>query len=379
MQPYTQERFDRFCANIAEIYGAKPEMVGTPGARPFAIQGPNPAEHYASGATPTPQQRLVTRMQDSADFLKRINVIGVDQMSGETIGLNASTPAASRVDPAASPPQRRVPIDITGLDNFGYACVPTEFNPLFSYAKLDQWAKFPDFEIRMRDVILKRQALDRIQIGFNGTSQAAAAGMATGDPTLAGMNIGWPQWMRNNAPGRVLVDGAVTGKITYGAGGDYATIDGLIMDAKYNLLPAWAREDPDLVVISGSDIIFDKYFPIVNRTEGSLDMLAQLEIITSSKTMGGLPAYRAPFVPTGTLMITRFDNLSLYFQTGSMRRMLRDEPQWNRVVDYNSSNESYVVEDPNFICMVENVQAFGSTTGTLAETQGAADNDQDSL
>ena len=36
------------------------------------------------------------------------------------------------------------------------------------YALLDQWAKFPDFEMRIRNHILLQQARDRIMIGFNG-------------------------------------------------------------------------------------------------------------------------------------------------------------------------------------------------------------------
>ncbi|KGA70305.1 phage major capsid, P2 family protein [Yersinia enterocolitica] len=34
------------------------------------------------------------------------------------------------------------------------------------------WSKFPDFQTRIRDAIVKRQALDRIMIGFNGTHRA---------------------------------------------------------------------------------------------------------------------------------------------------------------------------------------------------------------
>ncbi len=38
------------------------------------------------------------------------------------------------------------------------------------YAKLDMWAKFTDFQVRIRDMIVKRQALDRIMIGLKTAS-----------------------------------------------------------------------------------------------------------------------------------------------------------------------------------------------------------------
>lgn len=374
MLKYTRERFDAFAATVAEIYGEDSSYVGTPGARWFNIPENAPGtQNFAAGATPSVQQRLVERMQQSSDFLTRINMIGVEQQFGQTVGLTMSTPVASRSNTAGTgigAPQRRTPIDPTGLDNFGYSCVPTEFNPLFSYAKLDQWAKFPDFEIKMRDAILQRQALDRIQIGLNGTGNTAlTAGMAAGNPDLHDMNKGWVQWMLDNDAERVLTQGATTGEVTFGTGGDYINIDALAYDVRMTLLPPWAREDPDLVVIAGSDIIHDKYFPIVNRNEASFDMIAQMALFAGSKTIGFLPAYRVPFMPAGTMIITRFDNLSLYYQTGAMRRMLRDEPQWNRVVDYNSSNEAYVVEDPNYACMVRNITPTSASLTTPAGTQ----------
>jgi hypothetical protein len=50
--------------------------------------------------------------------------------------------------------------------------VQTNFDSGIPYAQLDAWAKFKDFQTKLRDVIIKQQALDRIMIGFNGTSVA---------------------------------------------------------------------------------------------------------------------------------------------------------------------------------------------------------------
>ncbi|WP_298844331.1 P2 family phage major capsid protein, partial [uncultured Salinicola sp.] len=57
----------------------------------------------------------------------------------------------------------------------------------------------------------------------------------------------------------------------------------------------------------------------------------------------------------GTIFITALSNLSLYWQTGSRRRYLRDKPERKRVENYESSNDAYVVEDYGFGCVIENI------------------------
>ncbi len=45
-------------------------------------------------------------------------------------------------------------------------------------------------------------------------------------------------------------------------------------------------------------------------------------------------------MPDGTLLITPPENLSIYWQRGSRRRYLRDEPKRKRVENYESSNDA---------------------------------------
>jgi hypothetical protein len=59
-----------------------------------------------------------------------------------------------------------------------YKCEQTNFDTVLTYAKLDLWAKFQDFQVRIRNAIVKRQALDRIMIGFNGVKRAKTSNRA---------------------------------------------------------------------------------------------------------------------------------------------------------------------------------------------------------
>lgn len=342
LSPEARAAWEGYCAQIAQVNNIDPTRVGGSESITFTVD-------------PTPQQRLVQRMQEQSAFLGMINVYGVDELIGQTLGMNIVNSVASRANTDGD--ERRKPIDPTSLDSFPYALVPTEFNILYKYNKLDRWAKFPNFQTFMRDMTLRAMALDRIKIGFNGV-RVDPTFDPVADPTLAGMNKGWIQWMRDNNNARVMSsvpNGKVAGKVTVGAAGDYVDIDALVWDAIMEMLPVWARNDPQLVVLVGDDLIHDKYFPIINAPKDPLDRLAT-DVIMSEKKMGGKPAIRVPYMPTGKLMVTRLDNISLYFQNGAQRRMLRDEPQRNRVVDYNSGNEGYVLEDATYALLIENIQ-----------------------
>lgn len=307
-------------------------------------------------AAPSVQQTLEQRVQDSSEFLSRINMVPVDEMQGELIGLGIGTTIASRTNTAGG--TRRAGVDPSVLDDRRYDCKQTNFDVALRYAKLDMWAKFPNFETVWRDNNVKRIALDRILIGFNGTSAAAASNKAT-SPLLQDVNIGWLEKMRLENAARVMDEGAdVVGKVTYGshASADYKTLDALVWDAKETMLAEWAKNDTELVVIVGSDLLHDKYFPMINSDEAPTEQLAR-DVIMSTKRLGGLPALRVPGFPNGAVLITRLDNLSIYYQDGKMRRLVKDEPELDQVTDYQSSNEAYVIENLEYACMVENIEA----------------------
>ncbi|MGV3511911.1 MAG: phage major capsid protein, P2 family [Novosphingobium sp.] len=342
MKNETRAKFNAMVSQIALLNGVDPSVVAT---TKFV-------------AAPSVQQKLEQRVQDSSEFLSRINMVPVDEMQGELIGLGIGSTIAGRTNTAGG--TRRTGIDPSALDDRGYECKQTNFDVALRYAKLDMWAKFPNFETIWRDNNVKRIALDRMLIGFNGTSAAAASNRGT-NPLLQDVNIGWLQKMRTENAARVMSDGAdatvgFTNKVTYGsaAGTDYKTLDALVWDAKESMLAEWAKNDTELVVIVGSDLLHDKYFPMINSEEAPTEQLAR-DVIMSTKRLGGLPAMRVPGFPNGTVFITRLDNLSIYYQDGKMRRLVKDEPELDQVTDYQSSNEAYVIEDLEYACMVENI------------------------
>ena len=301
---------------------------------------------------PRVQQTLETKMQESSSFLKSINLIGVTEQIGAKVGVGVSGPIASRTDTTGA--ATRQPRNVVALDSNEYRCVQTNFDTFIRYATLDAWAGFADFQNRVRDAILRRQALDRIAIGFNGTSVAATTDLAT-NPLLQDVNKGWLQQLREHAPQNVVATGETTpGKIIVGAAGDYANLDAVVFDA-ITLLDEWHQQDPGLVAVVGRSLMHDKYFPMVNADNAPTEMLAA-DIVISQKRIGGIKAVTVPFFPANKVLITTLDNLSIYWQRDARRRNLKDVPERDRIENYESSNDAYVVEDLGRAALVENIE-----------------------
>lgn len=336
MRNDTRKQFNQYRDRIAHLSG-----VQTAGEQ-FAVE-------------PSVQQTLESVIQESSALLGQINVVGVDEIKGQKVGVGVSGPIAGRTDVDAND---RAPRDVTELSGNEYECVSTEFDTYIRWSQMDAWARQRNFQTLVRNAIVRRQALDRIMIGFNGTA-AAAASDRSANKLLQDVNIGWLQQYRNNAPERVMTEGAAPGKVVIGGtGADYANIDALVYDAVNELVDPWHREDTALVAIMGRKLLADKYFPLIQEQGSTPTEARALDMMISQKRVGGLQAVRAPFVPDGTIMITSLENLSLYWQLGSRRRYVLDNPKRNRVENYESSNDAYVIEDYGFGCLVENIE-FG--------------------
>ena len=301
---------------------------------------------------PTVSQKLETRIQESSDFLSKINITPVTEQAGEKVGLGISGPVASTTDTTLKDRETR---DLSALDARGYFASQTNFDTHIRYPKLDAWAKFPDFQARIRDAIIKRCALDRIMIGFNGTSRAATSNPAT-NPMLQDVNVGWLQKMRAENAARVMKEVvAASGKIQIGEGKDFENIDALVFAMVNEFLEPWYQEDTDLVVICGRKLLADKYFPIVNQNHAPTETLAA-DLVISQKRIGNLPAVRVPYFPANGLLVTRLDNLSIYVQEGTRRRTVVDNAKRDRIENYESVNEAYVIEDLGCAAMAENIE-----------------------
>lgn len=303
---------------------------------------------------PTVQQRLEAVIQESSEFLQRINMVPVIEQQGAKVGIGVGSPIASTRNTAVDGP--RVPRSVGTEDSDEYHCQKVNFDTALRYAKLDAWAHKPEFETLVRNAIARQQALDRILIGWNGTSRAATSNL-TNNPLLQDVSKGWLQKYRERAPERVMDEVVAASNKVYigtGANTDYKNLDALVMDAVASMVAPWYRNDPQMVAIIGRDLLHDKYFPLVNRDQAPSEQLAA-DVVMSQKRVGGVPALDVPFFPAGKILVTRLDNLSIYWQESARRRRIVDNAAMDQIEDYQSSNEDWVVEDYAAGTLIENI------------------------
>lgn len=337
MRAQTRQQYNAYKAQIAQLNGV--DDVG----EKFAV-------------SESVEQTIETKIMESVEFLGQVNSILVTEQIGEKVGINSAGPIASRTDTTAAD---RKTIDAAAADGDKYTCQKTDFDTHIRYATLDAFAKFPDFQTRVRDIILRQQALDRLMIGFNGT-QASATTNKTANPLLQDVNIGWLKSLQTKAAARYMVNGATAGSVKVGATGDYKNLAELVYDARSNLLDPWHARDSEFTVLMSSDLeqtVIGQMIGTNANVPTEANALAQL--MANGKYLG-LKTQVVPYFPAGTLMITRLganqtSNLSIYAQSGSRRRTLVDNAKRDRVENYESVNEAYVIEDLGAACAVANI------------------------
>jgi P2 family phage major capsid protein len=340
MKTETRFKFNAYLTQLGTVYGVEAS----------AFSGKVQIE-------PSVAQTLEDQIQQSTEFLQKVNLFPVTEQSGQAIGLGIGSTIAGTTDTDS---QERETTDPTRLSAIDYKCEQTNFDTSIPYAKLDLWAKFKDFQLRIRNAIIRRQALDRIMIGWNGVKREKTSDRLK-YPLLQDVNIGWLEKIRQDAPDHVMSsitdeNGTVIASvIRVGEGGDYHNLDALVMDAVNRAIDPEYQDDTELVVICGRELLADKYFPLVNKDQPNSEQLAA-DVIISQKRIGNLPAVRVPFFPAKALFITRLDNLSIYYQEDSRRRSIQDNPKRDRIENYESVNEAYVVEDYRGVALIENIE-----------------------
>ncbi len=324
-----QERYFALQLAIAEAYGVDDST------RQFAVE-------------PSIAQELNDKITEKSDFLGRINVIPVTELKGQKVMLGLNGPATGRTNTKVND---RVPRNLLDLDALGYELFATETDVALPFQSIDSWAKFPDFAERYAAAVQKQIALDRMMIGWHGVSAAVQTDPAT-YPMLQDVNKGWLQIAREQVPAQVLTTATPAEKISLGTGGDYANLDALVHDIKQMIDPVF-RDAGDLVAIVGSDLMAAdkaKLYAKQGDTPTEKERIEEQQVIA---TYGGLPSFSLPFFHTTGVVVTSWDNLSIYFQDSSWRRYLQENPKRNQVEDYNSRNEGYVIEQLGKFAAIE--------------------------
>ncbi len=317
-----------------------------------------PAGSMQFAATPSIAQRLFEVLIELGDgFLSTINMQGVQNTKGDKVGLYLTGRVASRTDTSGAG-ERSAKRLLDSASNV-YELFATEFDVALQYALIDAWAAQPNFAARWQSLVRKAIANDMLQTGWTGTSAATATNLVI-NPNLQDLNKGWLQKIREyNAGSQRVLGGAKGGATALTLGetnkaiGGFGSLDTLVNEA-LQLIPVWLRDDPRIEVFVGKNILdYQKelyYDAISNDTQKKSAISAQI----LGEYAGKKTSY-VPFFPDSTLLITARENLSIYYQDSSVRRIMTDNPKKNQVEDFNSMNLGYVVEEEKATALLENI------------------------
>ncbi|WP_288805694.1 phage major capsid protein, P2 family [uncultured Novosphingobium sp.] len=345
MQTSTRLLLHAFVAQVAKLNGLPAAFTAVPGK----------LDEF--NVSPAIEQRLQAKLRTISDFMSRINVVPVVNQQGSRVGVGVNRSLASRTNRAAG--HRRTPGDVTGSDLIDqYLCKKTDYDYAWSYELLDAWAHMPEFQQLCRDAVLAQKAEDIMCIGFNGV-EAAVETDRDAFPLLQDVNQGWLHKIRTYAPGRVMAHGTKDdAKIYVSPEGtaDYSNLDALVFDAVQNLIHERFRTATDLVVMVGGDLVHDKYFKIIEEAGNTATEQVARDVILSSRQLGGKPTVQVPFFPAGSILITSFKNLSYYWQIGTARRAILDNPALDQIDNFESINDAFMVEEYGKCALLENIQ-----------------------
>jgi P2 family phage major capsid protein len=330
LSPESQKKLHEFMAKTAQAYG------GTAGQQ-FT-------------ATPSVAQTLNDKIvQDGGPFLARINTVPVPEIKGQKVLMGVSGTVSGRTDTSGS--GERVARSLVALDDQDYELKKTDSDVALKYATIDAWAKFPDFEARFGAAIRVAIANDRLRIGWHGTS-AAATTNRTNNPNLEDVNIGWLKQIRDWNTGSQYVDGS-SGAVVLGSD-DFANLDTLVHYAAGLMAPEF-RAMPGRIALISEDLIMEEEAQFyAEQGRRPTEKLANLDSMIV-RMYGGLPCLTPPFFPDGTLLITTFANLSIYWQSTSWRRQQIDNPKKDQYEDFNTRNEGYVIEQFGLTSLVDGI------------------------
>lgn len=306
---------------------------------------------------PQIEQRLQAKLRQISDFMSRINVMPVVNQQGSRVGVGVNRSLASRTNRGAG--NKRSPQDVSGSDQIDqYLCKKTDYDYAWPYELLDAWAHEPLFQQLLRDAVIAQKAEDVMCIGFNGVNAAVETDREE-FPLLQDVNYGWLHKIRQFAPSRRMAHGTKDANKIYVSDtgtADYTNLDALVFDAIQNLMHERFRTATDLVVIVGSDLVHEKYFKIIEEAGNTATEQVARDVLMSSRQLGGKPTAQVPFFPAGSMLITSFKNLSYYWQIGTARRAIQDNPSMDQIDNFESINDAFMVEEYGKCALLENIE-----------------------
>jgi P2 family phage major capsid protein len=321
---------NHYRAELAKQYGLAPEQI---------------KEQF--NVSPPMETRLRDALLASADFLNRITMADVDQLTGQVVEVGIGGLYTGRKE------NGRFTKNV-GVAGNSYTLVETDSCAALPWATLSSWANSGgegEFFARVNSFANRCFALDMIRIGWHGVAKTAATTDPTANPNGEDVNKGWIQLAKEFNNGSQVV----TTKVYFDAdgAGDYKTLDAIASDIINNQIDPVYRTDPRLVVLVGADLLSAAQARLFDEANKPTEQQAAQSL---ANTIAGRPAMSPPFFPANAIVVTMLENLHLYTQRGTRQRQADNNQDRKAWENKYWRNEGYAIGD---------YMAFGAATDVV--------------
>lgn len=296
--------------------------------------------------TPVMETKLQQAIMMSDSFIGMISLQLRSQIKGQVIDVGGDGLATGR---GADGTRFYADVNQDGND---YELTKTDSGAKIPWELMTQWANSgskDEWLKMMKASISRRFALDMLRVGFNGTSIAAVTDPAT-YPLGQDVNKGWLTIVKEKKAAQVLA--AATLDATGVTEDSYKNLDSLVQDLINTTIAPEHRDDPDLVVLVGHDLVASEQHRLLEAATVPTEHKAAQSL---AKTIAGRKAYTPPFFKANQVWVTTTKNLQILTQEGTQwRRSVNDEEE----LCYKQSHirmEGYAVGNLNKFAAIEAV------------------------
>lgn len=285
------------------------------------------------------ETKIRAAIQESVEFLNLITMRTSKYPKGQALRVGDSGGGAKRTNVSNGPRKGRKLGAPTGTK---WETALTEFDVSIDYETLDTWASEPEFYRLLMQAVWQGIGLDKMTIGFYGTSVAEETDLDT-NPLMEDVNIGWVKKLIDGNPTNYMnQSGSTANEISIGAAGTYKNLDQLVADV-YNGIPVHRRTGREVAII-GQELVSDDISKVL-AAHGQTPSEKTVPLVRLATAYGTLPAMVVPKFPDRGVMVTDPKNLQIISQTAGMRRREVEQPEYNCITTFISDNDAYAIGD----------------------------------
>ena len=288
-------------------------------AEQFAITGPK-------------ETAIRKKILESVALLKMLNVIDVDQVTGQVVDVGAEGLHTGRKDGGRFTKDGAV-------SGHNYNLVETDSNCSVTWATLSIWANSGSkgqFMRLLNESAAEAFGRDMLRVGFNGTSVAETSDPVA-NPNGEDVNKGWQQLVKEDAPQQIITTDVY---LDPDGGGDYKTLDAMASDLIQTKIAIQFRNDPRLVVLVGADLVAAESARLYDSADSPSE---KKEAQNLPFSIAGRKAIVPDFMPGNRMVVTFLSNLQILTQRNTRHRKAKHEEDRKQYENSYLRNEGYAV------------------------------------